>query len=41
MACSGCIARQRFLVRLLCKRRPDSDLCKKAQSRLDKMEGKK
>ena len=38
--CQGCINRQKMLVRLLCKSRPGSKLCKKAQDRLAKMEGK-
>lgn len=40
MACQSCINRQRRLVKMLCQR-PDSYLCKKAQDRLAKMEGKK
>jgi hypothetical protein len=41
MACQGCINRQRMFVRVLCKSNPDSKLCKKAQERLERMEGKK
>lgn len=39
MAC-GCIKRQQWLVRQLCRANPDSTLCKKAKERLAKMEGK-
>lgn len=41
MACKSCINRQKFFVRLMCERRPDSALCKKAQARLEKMEAQK
>lgn len=36
MACASCIARQRRLVKFLCKK-PDGRFCKRAQARLERM----
>lgn len=40
MACEGCIRRQRKLVNLACKK-PNSWLCRRAKSRLARMESER